>query len=314
MISLTLRRVAMAIPILFGVSVVIFLLMQVLPGDASSALVPEDATPAEAAGIRESLGLNDPLPVRYVNWLGDVLQGDLGHSLNRRQEVTTLIGQAWVNTAILAATSAAVGLLGGVALGMLAGIKRGRWPDRVVSFFSLTGLSIPSFFVAIIMLITFSAELGWLPTAGTGRENGLVSLAQHLVMPTIAGCLATLAVTSRVTRASIVETYGADFVQTLTAKGLRGPQILRHVLKNAISPVLTTSGLQVGNLLGGSVLIETIFRWPGIGTLVFGAISQRDLIVVQGATLVIALTFVLMNLVVDLLQATIDPRLRRAVT
>jgi len=311
--SLIIRRVGMAIPILLGVTVIVFLLMTVLPGDPAQAFLADDATPEERAAIRAELGLDDPLPVRYVHWLGDTLRGDLGWSPYRRRDVSSLLTQAWSNTALLAGASAVVGLAGGVALGTAAALRRGKLSDRLISFFSLTGLSVPAFFLAIVMLIVFSANLGWLPSAGTGRDEGLGSLLQHLVMPTVAGSLGTLAITARVTRASVIETYGADFVQTLRAKGLSGLQVLRHVARNAISPVLTTSGLQVGNLLGGAVLIETIFRWPGIGTLVYTAISQRDLLVVQGATLVVALTFVLINLLVDIGQATIDPRLRRAV-
>lgn len=313
MLALIVRRSLMALPILLGVTVIVFLLMTVLPGDPAAAFLAEDATPEEQAAVREELGLDDPLPVQYVRWLGDTLSGELGWSPFRRRDVASLLSQAWVNTAILATASAVVGLAGGIALGTAAALRRGRLTDRLISTFSLTGLSVPSFFLAIVMLIVFSANLGWLPSSGTGRDEGLASLARHLVMPMVAGSLGTLAITARVTRASVIETYGADFVQTLRAKGLSSFQILRHVGKNSLSPVLTTSGLQIGNLLGGAVLIETIFRWPGIGTLVYNAISARDLLVVQGATLVVALTFVVMNLVVDIVQAVIDPRLRRAV-
>ncbi|MGW5366299.1 ABC transporter permease [Actinopolymorpha pittospori] len=313
MLRIGLRRAAMAVPILLGVTVIVFLLMTVLPGDPAAAFIGEATSGQEIAKIRDELGLNDPLPVRYAHWLLDAASGDLGYSPYRRREVTDLLAQAWINTAILAGCSAVLGLVGGVALGFAAGVRRGRLTDRVISAASLTGLSIPSFFVAILMLILFSAKLGVLPSGGAVLDQGPLVFLRHLLMPMVAGSLATMAITARVTRASIVQTYAADFVQTLRAKGLGTVEILRHVLKNAISPVLTTSGLQIGYLLGGSVLVETIFRWPGMGMLVFSAISARDLLVVQGATLVIALTFVVVNLIVDLLQATIDPRLRRAV-
>jgi peptide/nickel transport system permease protein len=311
MLRIIVRRIALSIPILLGVTVIIFLLMTVLPGDPTASFITEDTPPAVRAQIRHELGLDRALPVRYLSWLGDTLSGDLGYSPYRKREVTDLINQAWSNTALLAGASAVFGLVGGVALGFVAGIRRNKLADRVISVFSLTGLSVPSFFLAIVMLIIFSARLNWLPTSGTGLDDG--TFLKHLIMPTIAGGLATLAITARVTRASIIETYSADFVQTLRAKGLSNTAVFRHVFKSAISPVLTTSGLQVGYLLGGSVLIETIFAWPGMGMLVFTAISSRDLLVVQGATLVIALTFVLVNLVVDLVQASIDPRLRRAI-
>ncbi|GAA4998404.1 ABC transporter permease [Actinopolymorpha pittospori] len=313
MLRIGLRRAAMAVPILLGVTVIVFLLMTVLPGDPAAAFIGEATSAQEIAKIRDELGLNDPLSVRYAHWLVDAATGDLGYSPYRRRDVTDLLAQAWINTAILAGCSAVLGLVGGVVLGFAAGVRRGRLTDRVISAASLTGLSIPSFFVAILMLILFSAKLGVLPSGGAVLDQGPLVFLRHLLMPMVAGSLATMAITARVTRASIVQTYAADFVQTLRAKGLGTVEILRHVLKNAISPVLTTSGLQIGYLLGGSVLVETIFRWPGMGMLVFSAISARDLLVVQGATLVIALTFVLVNLIVDLLQATIDPRLRRAV-
>jgi peptide/nickel transport system permease protein len=303
----------MAIPILLGVTVIVFLIMNVLPGDPTSSLVSESATPAERAAVRAELGLDRPLPVRYVKWLGTSAKGDLGYSVYRRRDVSDLISQAWANTAILALCSAFFGLLGGTILGFIAGVKRGRWPDKVISVFSLVGLSVPSFWLAILALIIVSVQLGLLPAAGTGLDGGFVEFLRHLTMPMIAGSLATLAITTRVTRASIVESYNADFVHTLRAKGLGNTAILRHVFRNALAPMLTTSGLQVGYLLGGSVLIETIFRWPGMGTLVFTAISGRDLLVVSGATLVVAVTFVLINLLVDCLQAVVDPRLRRSI-
>jgi|HigsolmetaAR202D_1030399.scaffolds.fasta_scaffold25243_2 peptide/nickel transport system permease protein len=311
MLRIIVRRLLLAIPILLGVTVIVFLLMNVLPGDPTASFVTEDTPPEVKEQIRHELGLDKPLPVRYLRWLGDTLSGDLGYSPYRKREVLDLLSQAWSNTAVLAGASALFGLVGGVVLGFVAGIRRNRLADRLISVFSLTGLSVPSFFLAIVMLIVFSTRLGWLPTSGTGLDDG--TFLKHLIMPMIAGGLATLAITARVTRASIIETYSADFVQTLRAKGLGNVQVFRHVFKSAISPVLTTSGLQVGYLLGGSVLIETIFAWPGMGMLVFNAISSRDLLVVQGATLLIALTFVLVNLVVDLVQASIDPRLRRAI-
>jgi len=309
MIRTAVRRLLMAIPILIGVSVIVFLLMNVLPGDPAAAFLSDDSTPAARLAIRHTLGLDQPLPVRYVTWLGDALSGNLGYSPYRRREVSSLLQQAWGNTFILAAVSAAFGLLAGVALGFVAGIRRGKPVDRVASFVSLSGLSIPSFFLAIVLLTVFAGRLKWFPSGGIDMGS-LAGAVSHLVLPVLSASLVTLAITARVTRAAIVDISGADFVETLRAKGLSRSQTLRHIGKNALSPVLTTSGLQIGALLGGSVLVETIFRWPGMGLLVYNAISSRDLLVVQGATLVIALTFVVVNLIVDLVQAAIDPRMR----
>ncbi|MFN0070072.1 MAG: ABC transporter permease [Chloroflexota bacterium] len=310
-LSMLLQRVWMGILTAFGVSVVIFVLLSVLPGDPLAGLLPESAQPQDRDELAQQLGLDKPLPVRYINWLGDLSRGDLGYSPFRRRNVSDLIAAAWGNTVILAVASAVVGLGMGVVAGVTAAVFHGKWPDRLISTLSLTGLSVPSYFVAILLIIIFSAQLKLLPGSGMyGTEGGLFDLLSHLVMPLIAGSLVTLGVTARVARASVVEAFGADFVELLRAKGLRFHQVLPHVIKNAASPVLTTSGLQVGNLLGGAVLIETIFSWPGVGSLVYTAISARDLRVVQGATLVIALTFVVLNVVVDLLQMTIDPRQR----
>ena len=310
-IAALLRRLGMGVLTAFGVSIVIFLLLSVLPGDPLAGLLPENAQPKDREALAQQLGLDRPLPVRYVTWLGDLARGDLGYSPFRRRNVADLIASAWENTAILAVTSAILGLGLGVIAGITAAVFRGKWPDRLISTLALTGLSVPSYFVAILLIIIFSAQLKLLPASGLpDADADWLEFMSHLAMPLVTGSLVTLGVTARVTRASMVETFGADFVELLRAKGLRGYQILPHVIKNAAAPVLTTSGLQVGNLLGGAVLIETIFSWPGIGLLVYTAISARDLRVVQGATLVIALTFVLLNVLVDLLQMLVDPRQR----
>jgi peptide/nickel transport system permease protein len=310
---MVLRRLGMGFLTVVGVSILIFLLLSVLPGDPLAGLLPENAQPKDREALAETLGLNRPLPLRYVSWVGDLARGDLGYSPFRRRNVADLIAAAWQNTAVLALASAAVGLGLGVLAGTTAAVFQGRWPDRVISTLALSGLSVPSYWVAILLIIVLSAELKLLPASGMhGTDGGTSDFLSHLLMPLVAGSLVTTGVTARVARASIVETFSADFVDLLRAKGLRWWQVLLHVLKNAASPVLTTSGLQVGNLLGGAVLIETIFSWPGMGQLIYTAISARDLRVVQGATLVIAVTFVLLNVLVDLFQMIVDPRQRRS--
>jgi peptide/nickel transport system permease protein len=305
------RRVALAIPALFGVTILVFVLMQVLPGDASAGLLPPGATPQARVIVRHELGLDQPVPVRYIKWLGNAAHGNLGYSIPRRRSVSSLLKQAWWNTALLAGCTALFGLISGALLGAIAAMYRGRWIDRILSVVTLAGLSVPSFWLAILLLILFSAQLKVLPTTGVG--SGLFQHVRHLIMPVLAGGLVTLGITARVTRASMVEAFEADFVTTLRAKGLKSRQVFWHVAKNAIGPILTTSGLQIGYLLGGQVLIETIFAWPGMGELVFNAIEARDLIVVQGAMLVISVTFVLINLAVDLVQTIVNPSLQRAI-
>jgi peptide/nickel transport system permease protein len=314
MLRITLRRAGLAVPILIGVSIIVFLLMNVLPGSPEAGLVGDDTSQAERERIRDSLGLNDPLPIRYLNWLVSALHGDLGFSAQRQREVSDLLMQAWGNTAILAGASALFGLALGLWIGYLAGTRRGSTLDRIISIFSLSGLSIPSFFLAIVLLAVFAGRLRLLPAGGATFDEGIATAVRSLVLPVLSGALVTMAITARVTRASIVDVYSSDFVETLRAKGLNEFEVRMHILRNALSPVLTTSGVQVGALLGGSVLVETIFRWPGMGLLIFNAISARDLQVVQGATLLIAVTFVIINLIVDLVQAAIDPRVRGAVS
>lgn len=313
MIQVVLRRLSMAIPTLLGVTVLIWLLLSILPGDPLAGLLAPDASEEDRQRLSQELGLDRPLPLRYVSWMGDVVTGDFGYSPFRRREVADLIGSAWQNTAILAGVSAVFGLTLGIAAGVTAGVYRGSWIDRLVTGSAIVGLSVPSFWIAILLLIIFSAQLQWLPAGGVGQfSDGPWGYGKYLIMPVLAGSPITIAITARVARASVADTYQAEFVELLRAKGLREWQVLLHVAKNAISPVLTTSGLQVGYLLGGSVLIETIFSWPGLGQLVFNAITSRDLLVVQATTLVIAVSFVLINLIVDLLQVAFDPRQKRA--
>jgi peptide/nickel transport system permease protein len=252
--------------------------------------------------------------VRYINWLKDLTRGDLGYSYTRKRDISDLIGTAFQNTVKLALAAAAFGIAMGLTLGTLAALVNGRWLDRAISMVAVVGLSVPVFWVAILLIIVFSANLRWLPASGMNSPDGdfLTSL-KHMIMPVLASSLGTIGVTTRMTRASLLQMYGEDFVMTLRAKGLHDAQILLHVLKNAAPPIMTVAGLQVGFLLGGSVLVETIFAWPGMGQLIFQAISSRDLRIIQAAVLVIAITFVLANLAVDLLQTIVNPRLRRGV-
>ena len=307
------RRLGMAIPTLLGVSVMIFVLLNVLPGDPLAGLLAQDATQADRDEMSQRLGLNDPLPVRYAYWLTDVVRGDFGYSPYRRRDVSELIGTAWQNTVKLAVASALLGVGTGLVLGTVAATNRGKIIDRAVSSIAMTGISVPSYWVAILLIIVFSATLKWLPAGGMhGQDPGFIDSVKHLIMPATASAFVSIGVTARMTRASLLETYGNDFVMTLRAKGLGSLQILAHVAKNALPPVLTVAGLQVGFLLGGSVLVETIFSWPGLGQLTFQAIAARDFKVIQAGTLLIAVTFVLVNLVVDVFQMVVDPRLRKA--
>jgi peptide/nickel transport system permease protein len=306
------KRLALGVPTILGVTFILYFVMAILPGDPVTTLLPDNAPLEARLALRKQLHLDKPLVVRYALWLDDAAHGNLGYSIQRRRDVRELIGTAWQNTAILALITAVVGLGLGVAVGAAAAVYRGRWPDRLLSLLAISGFSLPSFWVAIVLLIVFSAQLRLLPASGAGSlADGLGVFLKHLIMPLTAGAVVVIAITARITRASVIETFGADFVDLLRAKGLNGGQILVHVMKNAASPVLATSGVQIGNLLGGSVLIETIFSWPGLGQLTYIAITARDLVVVQAALLVIAITFMLLNIAFDVFQAVLDPRQRR---
>ena len=314
MALMLLRRLGMAIPTLLGVTVVIFLLMSVLPGDPLAGLLAPDASQADRTAMAHQMGLDRPLPVRYVKWLREIAHGDFGYSPYRRRDVSELLGTAYANTVRLALAAATLGVTVGLTLGTIAAMNRGRLPDRIVTSLAMGGISVPSYWVAILLIIIFSATLKWLPAGGMhgNDETGLLDFLKHVAMPALASAFVSIGVSTRMTRASLLETYGQDFVDLLRAKGLSSAQILLHVAKTAASPVVTVAGLQVGFLLGGSVLIETIFSWPGVGQLINGAIAARDFQVLQAGVLVIAVTFVMMNLFVDVLQLIIDPRLRKA--
>jgi peptide/nickel transport system permease protein len=316
MLRLVLRRILVTIPALLGVSVVIFALISILPGDPLAALLgPQGSTPEARRTLAATLGLNDPLPVQYFRWLGRILTGDLGYSYIRQRSVSELVFTGFGRTLVLAGAAALVSLTLGLVLGTVAALKPGKLADRIISVIAITGMSIPSFWLAILLIVIFSSTLQWFPSSGMSElDKGWGDFLAHLIMPALATGAISIGLTARMTRSSLIETFGEDFVVTLRAKGLNNRQILRHVAKNAAPAILTMVGLQVGYLLGGSVLVETIFTWPGIGVLIYQAILSRDLILIQDSLLVVAVTFVVINLIVDLLQIVVNPRLRQRAT
>lgn len=309
------RRLLLGIPTLLGVTVIVFSLMHLAPGDPISAMLPPDAPQEVVQMIRQQMGFDKPLPVQYWLWLTRVVQGDLGRSIATRRPVIEDIRSALGNTFMLAFAAACLGFTLGSALGSLAAFSRGRWLDKASSAAAITGVSLPHYWVAIMLIIIFSVELNWLPAMGmqgTGAESsGWGEIARHMILPTIALSLIPMGVITRMVRASVLEILSQDFVLTLRAKGLWSRTVTRHVVKNAAPPVLTLMGLQFGYLLGGSVLVETVFSWPGSGYLLNLAIFQRDFPVLQGTILVLASFFVILNLVVDIAQSFVDPRIRR---
>ncbi len=300
-----LRRLVALVPILFGVSVLVFMIMATVPGDPAVLYAGSDATEVEIENVRHALGLDQPLHIRYGIFLGNLATGDLGTSIRSRRPVADEIGDRLPFTLQLAFSSLLVSLLIGLPTGIVAALKRGTIWDTLSMLLAIVGVSAPGFWLGMMLILTFGVELGWLPTSGTG------SLA-HLIMPSIALGLSSSAIVARQTRSAMLDVLGRDYVRTARAKGLRERVvILRHAVRNALIPVVTIVGLQLGTMLGGSVIIEMVFAWPGLGRVLVQSISYRDFPMVQVSIMILASGFVLVNLLVDVLYGFIDPRIRR---
>ncbi len=316
MLLYALRRLIYLIPVAFGVSLLVFALVHLAPGDPISAIVPPDAPKEVVDKLKEYYGFDQPLPVQYLRWLGVTLTGDLGTSIGTGRSVAAEVGSAFGNTIILAIAATSLAFTLAVILGTAAAYAKSRIVDRLVTMISLIGVSVPHFWLAIVLVIIFAVELGVLPPMGIGPENSTgwqfdrAHLA-HMVLPTIALSVIPLGVVTRTVRSTVKETLSMEFVTALQAKGMRDSRILFHVLKNAAPTCLAVMGLQAGNLIGGSILIETVFAWPGTGFLLNSAIFRRDLPILQGTTLVLAGFFMLLNLTVDIIQTMVDPRIKR---
>jgi peptide/nickel transport system permease protein len=312
-----LRRLLYAAPIAVGVTLIVFSLVHIAPGDPVSAILPDEATAEMVEEARRAYGLDRPLPVQYLLWLGRAASGELGNSIASGRPVAQELAMAVGNTLILAAFAGVLACGLGCLLGLVAGLARDRFADHAASFLTIAGVSIPHYWVAILLVILFSVERNWLPPMGMGPDGSPGwrpdwDHLQHLILPAIATALIPMAVIARTLRAAVIEALDQDWVTTLHAKGLLPARRLRHVLRNALPTALAVMGLQIGNMLGGSVLVETVFAWPGTGFLLASAIFQRDLPVLQGTMLVLSMFFVLLNLLVDLVQSWSDPRIRRA--
>jgi len=312
-----LRRILYAIPIAFGVSVVCFSLVYIAPGDPLQTVLPPDATAATVELVKHIYGFDKPIPVQYLIWLGHILTGNFGTSIANGRPVILEVGGSLGNTALLAVFAVPLAFTLGYAMGAVAGCFSGTWIDRVVTGTAVAGVSVPNYWLGIVLVILFAVEIMWLPATGMGPDGASqLHLLQwndfkYLVLPVITLAMVPIGIISRSSRAAVVEVRGQDFVQTLRAKGLSEWAVTRHVLKNALPQTLAVMGLQFGYLLGGSILVETVFNWPGTGQLLNRAIFSRDLTTIQGALLVLAFLFVLVNLAVDLCQALLDPRMRR---
>ena len=305
MLTFVLRRLLLAVPVLLGVVFVVMLTVDLLPGDAVTLMLGEHATKDAVAKLRDHLGLDKPFLVRYLEYVGRVVRGDLGRSIQQNRPVSDELADAWPAT--LELTIAAL-VLAAVA-GIVAGVASAVWPnsifDALARLGSLFGLSMPIFWTGLVLIVIFSLWLNWLPVGGAGSLN-------HLVLPAVTLALPSVAMIARMTRAAVLDVIREDYVRTARAKGVGEFWVLaRHALRNAFIPILTLLGLQSGQLMGGAVLTETVFSWPGLGRLMVKAIFARDYILLQGAVLVFALAFVVINLLVDLSYGWLDPRIGR---
>lgn len=298
-----LRRLAFGVLAVFGVALITFVAMR-LSGDVTFLLVPFDASAAEIAAVRARYGLDRPLSVQFFAWLGGVLRGDFGVSIKYDVPALDLVLSRLPATLLLSVTGFLLALLIGVALGIVAAMRRGTALDSGATAFGLIGQAMPGFWVAIMLQLVFAVQLGWLPTGGVGSWR-------HLLLPALAVSWFSIAAFMRLTRSSMLEVLDTDYVRLARVKGNSEPAvILKHALPNAAIPLVTFAGLNLGALLGGAVVIETVFAWPGVGQLMIGAIGARDYPVVQAGVLVTATLFILVNLCVDLLYGTLDPRVR----
>jgi peptide/nickel transport system permease protein len=310
------KRLLLLVPLLVGMSLVVFALVNVIPGDPIAILVGQNPQlppdPRVVAQLRAQYGLDQPLHRQYLRFLANLARGDLGTSIQIQQPVLTLIVERFPATLWLATAALGLGVAIGMPTGVLSAVRPYSWVDSAALIGAMLGVAMPNFWLGLILMLLFSLYLGWLPVAGMGAlSEGLGVFLAHLVMPAFTLGTGLAALLTRVTRSSMLEVMRSDYVRTARAKGLPGRAVVgHHALINALLPILTVVGVQVGYLLGGAVVVETVFAWPGIGRLAVNAIWQRDLPLIQGTVLVFALLFVLTNLIVDLLYAYVDPRVQ----
>ncbi|MDQ2803534.1 MAG: ABC transporter permease subunit [Pseudomonadota bacterium] len=304
MLAFFLRRLGGTIPVLVAVSILVFGFVRLLPGDPARLVAGPDASAQDVAAVRQELGLDRPIYWQYGRYIGEILRGNLGRSSRTHQPVASEIGQRFMPTFWLTLAAMAWAIVAGMGIGVLSGVRRGRWEDQTGMVLAISGLSFPPFWLGLLLIDLFSVRLGWLPTGG-------FETPASLVLPSFTLGLGVAAVLARFTRSAFVEVASEDYVRTARAKGLPERRVIwTHTLRNALIPVITMTGLQFGFLLGGAVVVETVFSWPGLGRLLVDSISYRDYAVIQAEILLFSLEFILINLAVDLLYAVVNPEIR----
>jgi peptide/nickel transport system permease protein len=312
-----LKRLLYALPIALSVTVISFMLVYLAPGDPLNAIAPADAPAEVIEALKSAYGLDKPVPVQYGLWVWRALHGDLGTSIASGRAVLTEVMGAVSNTFMLATIASLMGVCVGCVLGALAGYQRGSWIDKIATTLSVIGVSIPHYWLGLVLTIVFSITLGWLPAmgAGPGGSSEWVWDLEHLrflVLPAVTLCVIPMGIITRTVRALVADMLEQEFVIALRARGLSSMAVFQHIAKNTAPTVLAVTGLQIGYLMGGSILVETVFAWPGTGFLLNTAIFQRDIPLLQGTLLVLCMIFVVLNLLVDIVQPLIDPRMGRA--
>jgi len=312
MLAYIVRRLMATVPVMVMVALVVFAILRLTPGDPAAILAGDDATGEQLERIRKSMGLDQPILTQFGVWVGHLLQGDLGVSLLSSKPVVELIGSRVGPTLALATSTIVLTVLLAVPLGVIAARNRGKWLDRLVMAISVFGFSVPTFVIGYLLILLLSLKLGWFPVQGyKPMADGFVPFAQRLVLPTLALSGVYIALVARITRSSIVEVMGEDFIRTARAKGAKERAILlRHALRNAAVPIVTIIGIGVASLITGVVVTESVFNLPGLGRLVVEAVLARDYPVIQGLILLFSFTYILINLVVDVLYTVFDPRIR----
>jgi len=314
MIFLVGRRLVLAVVTLFIVSLIVFLGVEALPGDTATAYLGQSATPESLAALREEFGLNAPMHERYTSWLGGILKGDLGVSMVKRKSVSELIGNRFRNTVVLATAAALVGIPLAIILGVISGLTRDKWPDVAVSTTSIVGMTLPGFVTATVLIYIFAIRLEWFPAITlVPSDVPVVELLPNIVLPIVTLTLIMVAHILRLVRTNMIDVMLSDYVQMARLKGVPAKQIVfKHALPNAMLPTINVIALTLAWLLGGVAIIETVFNYPGIGKLMIGAITDRDLALVQGIAIILAVIYISLNLIADLLAMVLNPRLRTA--
>lgn len=302
------KRLASLVPVLLGVTIVIFVLVRNIPGDPADAFLPLGAPPEAREAFRQQYQLDEPIPVQYGAWLRNALDGDLGMSIQRREPAISVTVTALVNTLQLAVASGAIALLGGVTLGVWMGWRPEGLGSRLANKAVISFASVPQFWLGLIFLWVFALTLGWFPTGGMGPRGNLIGRLEYMVMPSVTVALLPLAVISRLTRALVLELREQDFVVTLRTRQYSGVRIMRHLARNAAPGIVNIAGLQLGYVVLGTLFAEVVFSWPGIGTAVVSGIASRDYPVIQAVILVTGLLFASLTTVVDVLMRALDPR------